>query len=313
MKSTMGSAAGTVLGVLVVALAASPVPALAGLFSHNSSKPLPVVAPTGDAAAAPIAKQVSQALDERRYVDAASMLDGAKLAGVKSPELTLFTGELALARGRFDDALAIFRPLTADPTQKPRALEGAGLALSMLGQSDDAMGDLQQATTLDKTLWRAWNGLGREYDLRREWPKSKAAYATAMAIPGADTAIILNNQGYSLLLQKQFDGAAAQFVAALEKEPSLSAARTNLRITLAVEGNYNRATIIGVGDDKAAVFNNVGLAAAMRGDYLEADKLLNQAMAAKGQYYGRAAENLQLSHALAERADETTIASDAPH
>jgi Flp pilus assembly protein TadD len=202
--------------------------------------------------------------------------------------------------------------MAGDPLYRARSLEGSGIVLSMQGQSDAAMADLKTATGLDKTLWRAWNALGREYDLKQDWPKSKAAYSTALAIPGANTAIVLNNQGYSLLLQKQMDGAAADFVAALERDPSLAAARTNLRLTLAVEGNYARASVIGVGDDKAAVLNNVGLAAAMRGDYLEADKLLNQAIAAKGQYYGRAAENLQLSRNLAERTDEATVASDAP-
>jgi Flp pilus assembly protein TadD len=298
-------------GMLLALAAAAPVSAT-GLFSHGSAKPPAAPTPT-DADAAAIASQATQAINERRYVDAGSLLDGAQGAGLKSPELTMLRGELYLARGRFSEALAVFRSMAADPAHRAQALEGSGVALSMQGQSEAAMADLKMATGLDKNLWRAWNALGREYDLREEWSKSKIAYATALAIPGANTAIILNNQGYSLLLQKQMDGAAADFVAALEKDPSLAAARTNLRITLAVEGNYERASVMGVGDDKASVLNNVGLAAAMRGDYLEADKLLNQAVAAKGQYYGRAAENLQLTHTLAERADEATVASDGPH
>jgi Tfp pilus assembly protein PilF len=93
----------------------------------------------------------------------------------------------------------------------------------------------------------------------------------------------------------------------------LTAARTNLRIALAMEGHYARAAVTGVGDDRAAVLNNVGLAAAMRGDYLQADRMLNEAMAAKGQYYARAAENLQLSRSLADRQDDLSTAHDAAH
>jgi Flp pilus assembly protein TadD len=187
------------------------------------------------------------------------------------------------------------------------------MAQSMLGRSDDALEALKQATATDKTLWMAWNALGREYDLRRDWVKSKAAYAAALAAPGANTAVVLNNRGFSELLQNRVAEADADFVAALDKDPALAAARTNLRLSLAIEGHYQRATATGVGDDRAAVLNNVGLAAAVRGDYNEADKLLNQAIEAKGQFYGRAAENLQLARDLASRNQETTASPDVAH
>jgi Flp pilus assembly protein TadD len=177
-----------------------------------------------------------------------------------------------------------------------------------MGKSDDALADLKDATTLDKTLWRAWNGLGREYDMRKDWKKSQAAYATALAAPGVNAAIVLNNRGYSHLLQQEPTLATPDFVAALDKDPTLAAARTNLRITLAMEGEYSRASATGSGDDRAAVLNNVGLAAAIRGDYLEADKLLTEAIAAKGEFYARAADNLQLSKQLEARAEEVHAA-----
>jgi len=300
---------------LALALAASiaaPAPGLAlGFIPHIL--PQKHAKATADASKAQdLVAQASQALAERRYVDAGSLLDQARDMGLKWPVLSTLRGELLLARGRFADALEAFRAVAADPTQKARALEGEGLALSMLGRSDEALADLKAATALDKSLWHAWNGLGREYDLRRDWPKAKAAYATALATPGGNTAIVLNNRGYSFLLQKQTTAAAADFVAALQKDPSLAAARTNLRITLAMEGNYARASATGVGDDRAAVLNNVGLAAAMRGDFLQADKLLSEAMAAKGQFYGLAADNLQLARALAARQDQATIAPNDP-
>jgi Flp pilus assembly protein TadD len=187
------------------------------------------------------------------------------------------------------------------------------LALSQLGRSNEALAALQSATAKDKGLWRAWNGLGREYDFRRQWSKAQAAYAAALAAPGVNMAIVLNNRGYSHLLNKEMDLASADFVAALDRDPGLAAARTNLRITLALQGAYGRAASTGVGDDRAAVLNNVGLTAAMRGDYLQAEKLLGEAMAARGQYYARAAENLQLSQDLAARADEAPAAADGPH
>jgi len=298
------------LALALAVLIAAPAPSLAlGLFSHAPSQTHAKASPDAGQA---LALQIGQAIDERRYVDAEALLAQPLVASVKWPVFSTLRGELLLARGRFADALEVFRAVAADPIQKARALEGEGLALSMLGRSDEALANLKEATGLDKSLWHAWNGLGREYDLRRDWPKAKLAYATALAAPGVNTAIVLNNRGYSYLLQKQMPLAAADFVAALQKDPSLAAARTNLRITLAIEGNYARASATGVGDDRAAVLNNVGLAAAMRGDYLQADKLLNEAIAAKGQFYGRAAENLELSRQLAARQDQTPAMPDDP-
>ena len=290
--------------VFLAFLGAASTPVIAGPFSHMFAKPAAHKTTDAGDKAGLVAAAVRQALDEKRYVDAADLFEKAEIAKISSPHLIDLDGELLLARGQYSDALVMFRGASADPAEKAEALEGEGLALSMLGKSDDALADLKQATTLDKSLWRAWNGLGREYDIRHDWKLSVAAYKEALACPGAETAIILNNRGYSHMLQHQPELAKTDFVAALDKDPALAAARTNLRIAMAMDGHYDRAAVIGVGDDKAAVLNNVGLAAAIRGDYPEAEKLLNQAIQAKGAYYERAADNLQLAKQLEARSVE---------
>lgn len=299
------------LALPILALAAfAGGPSLASPFSHVFGKPHPVSAASADSAVL-LAEQVRQALDERRLVDATDLLEKAKAENIQSPRLTALTGELFIARGDYAAAVTQFHMVDTNPGERPQALQGEGVALSMMGKSDEALATLKQATAADKSLWRAWNALGREYDMRRDWKKSQAAYAEALATPGANTAIVLNNRGYSHLLQRQNDLAAADFVAALDKDPGLTAARTNLRITMAMEGHYDRAAVTGAGDDRAAVLNNVGLAAAIRGDYVEAGKLLNQAIEAKGKYYERAADNLQLTKELQQKAQEPAIVSDA--
>lgn len=296
---------------LIVAAALIAAPCLASPFGHLFAKSHPAAEVVSSDNAQMLSEQVRQALDERRLVDAADFLEKAKAENIHSPALTTLTGELFLARGNFETALAQFRLVDQVPAERARALQGEGIALSMMGKSDEALAALKQATAADKTQWRAWNGLGREYDLRKDWKKSQAAYAEALAAPGANTAVVLNNRGYSHLLQKENDLAAADFVAALDKDPALTAARTNLRITMAMQGHYDRAAVSGAGDDRAAVLNNVGLAAAIRGDYVEAGKLLNQAIEAKGKYYERAVDNLQLTKELQVRAQEPAIVSDA--
>jgi len=291
------------MGLAILMALAPPQASAFSLLPH--SKPA-----TASSSAILIAARVQEALDEKRYVDAGEMLDQAAVDGIHSPELTTLNGELQLARGHFDDALALLTPMTSDPGQKARALQGEGIALSMLGRSDKALAALKSATAADPTLWRAWNALGREYDLRRQWDLAMDAYQKALTAPGADVAAVLNNRGYHELLQNQLDSASADFVAALGKNPALAAARTNLRITLAMEGHYDRASMTGAGDDRAAVLNNIGLAAAMRGDFVEADKLLNEAIVAKGAYYAKAADNLQFARDLAERKSAGTPAAN---
>ncbi len=278
-------------GLILAALAVEPSSAR-GLFSHAK-------APPADPAVAEAAAQaIDRSLQERRLADAGSQLDQAAAAGMTSPHLTLLTGELLLARARYAEALDAFRKVDADPGLRARALQGEGVSLSLTARSEDALAALTKATQLDPALWRAWNGLGREYDLRRDWSRADQAYASALAAPSANAAVVLNNRGYSRLLQGRKDEASQDFVAALEKDPSLAAARTNLRLALALKGDYARASAAGVGEDRAVVLNNVGLAAALRGDFAESENLLGQAMAARGQYYGRASSNMELAHSL---------------
>jgi Flp pilus assembly protein TadD len=287
-----------------LALSLPPAAGLASPFHLGGPSKSHPAAATSNAAADAVALQVAQALDEKRFVDAGDLLDRAKINGIASVQLDRQRGELLVATNRFADAVTQLHPITADPVEGPKAREYEGIALSIMGKSDDAFADFKAATSADKTLWRAWNGLGREYDLRHDWKESKAAYAEALAIPGANASIVYNNRGYSYLLQHDPDEAIPDFVSALAKDPSLAAARTNLRIAIAMQGHYDRAAMTGSGEDKAAVLNNVGLAAAIRGDYAEAEKLLQAAIDAKGTNYERASDNLELAKNLEARAVE---------
>ena len=246
---------------------------------------------------------IQRAIDEQRLTDAGNMLDRILLTGAKDPRLELLAGELDLARGRFDDVLADLKPVDGILVTRGKALECEGIALSMLGKSDQALATLQQAVADDPAAWRAWNALAGEYDMRRDWIHAEAAYDHAINDSDSN-AIVLNNRGYSRLLQGRFDEARQDFVAALEKKPDLAAARTNLRLALAMKGEYDRATAAGAQDDQAALLNNAGFAAMMRGDYVAAEDLFTRAIAAKGVYYARATENLAIAKTLAARQKE---------
>ncbi len=240
---------------------------------------------------------IQRAIDEQRLLDAGRYLNQALLAGIKDPRLNLLDGNLNLTQGHFQAALDAFAAAESAPETRGAALEGKGIALSLTGESDKAVSVLQAAVAANPAAWRAWNALASAYDGRGQWAEANAAYEQAMTTSGG-AAIVLNNRGYSRLLQHQRDLAVTDFVAALRKKPDLVEARTNLRLALAMGGDYDRAIARGTASDQAALLNNAGFAAAMRGDYANAEQLLNKALALKSEYYAVASDNLKIVRAL---------------
>ncbi|HUO97035.1 MAG TPA: tetratricopeptide repeat protein [Rhizomicrobium sp.] len=264
-------------------------PAAAGLFGDDADQKPQV----SDSAIA----EIERALDDQRYLDAGRMLDQVALASEDDPRIGVLTGELALARSRPQDALARFKMLDTVAAVRPRALQGEGIALAALGKTDEAIPVLQKAVAEDAGLWRAWNALGVECDQRHDWAGAEAAFEHALKASG-DSPIVLNNRGFSRLSQNRPDEAIADFVQALQKKPDFASARNNLRLAIAMKGDYQRAVSGASAADRAAVLNNAGYVAMLRGDYAAAKELFGQSMKAKGEYYGVAADNLEMAKTL---------------
>jgi Flp pilus assembly protein TadD len=283
-----------------------------GLFGSHAAKPAPAAAVADTAFADAAVAATQQALDEQRYGDAGELLDRALASGMTDPRLVLLTGELYLARDRYDEAVTSFTAAKATPALFARASTGLGIAQSGLGRSAQAIAALREATAADPTQWRAWNALGVEYDRQKNWTQAEDAYAQALKAPRAG-AMVYNNRGYSRMLQGRYAEASADFVTALDRDPGFAVARTNLRLSLAVRGEYDRATSASGAEDRAAVLNNAGFAAMMRGDLPEARTLFQQAIAARGKFYGKAQENLELAEGMiAQKAPAATVAAGQP-
>jgi Flp pilus assembly protein TadD len=156
---------------------------------------------------------------------------------------------------------------------------------------------LKEAVEANPSGWRAWNALAGEWDSRRDWTQSEAAYGKALTL-SKGAAQVLNNRGYSRMLQGRLDEAVTDLVAALAKDPGMAAARTNLRLAMAMRGEYDQALAGAASDGQPAALNNAGFAAMMRGDYDRAVALFEQAMQSKGEYYARASANLQMARGL---------------
>jgi Flp pilus assembly protein TadD len=279
------------LAIVALGLVIGANSAQAGLFDSAPQKPVMV----GDDTIA----QIQVAFDDQRYLDAGKLLDKALMESGSDARLIYWAGELSLVRGRYDDALANFQNVVSDPKVGGLATEGKGIALAQLGRNEEAIIALQAAVAKNSSLWRAWNALGTEFDRRHDWADADAAYGHAIANSNG-AAIALNNRGFSRMSQSRLDEAILDFVAALQKKPDLAPARNNLRLAMAMKGEYDRSVSGAAASDRAAVLNNAGYAAMLRGDYAKARNLLSEALKAKGEYYALAAANLEMTENLAK-------------
>jgi Flp pilus assembly protein TadD len=293
---TMALALALAGAALAAALGAAPAnadPRTAALDAAPAKAAVAKEAKVKNALTEQAVADIQRAIDEKRFIDAASMIDMAALDGSNDPRLGLLSAKLDLGRGRYDQALEQFRKSEATLQTRAAAMEGEGLCLVLSGREGEALPVLKKAVAEHAPSWRAWNALGGVYDDQGKWAEADDAYAHALAASDAP-AIVINNRGYSYLLRNRLDDATADFVEALRQRPDLEVARTNLRLAMALKGEYARATAGAPKDGEAALLNNAGFAALVRGDYTKAEALLQQAMARKGEYYDLAAANLEL-------------------
>jgi Tfp pilus assembly protein PilF len=283
------------LGVLRAAGAALALALVAGCTTV-ADEPVAAVAVAGmaaDSTAGPDALVLAeQALDDGRLGDARVLLSRAVLATGETPRARLIAAELHLASGAYADAVKTFGALVQDSAVGPSALQGEGIALA-LAEGNAAAGEasLRAAVRQDPSLWRAWNTLGVHYDTLGDWRQAGISYNNALAVHPA-SAMILNNRGFSFLMQGRVAEAMADLSEAVRQDPSLAPAHENLRLALAWDGQYAQALAGAEDDVLGRALNNVGFVAMVRGDHDRAEAYLLQAIEADPAYNTVAARNL---------------------
>jgi Flp pilus assembly protein TadD len=236
-----------------------------------------------------------------RYAEALEIYQRLLLTAPDLAEARYGAAECALALGQPDNALSLFDGLVANREFHARALQGKGLAQFALGQRNAAGQSLREATASDATLWRAWNGLGDLADQERKHKQAAALYAKALALH-PNSAMIINNVGFSLLSSGDHAQAIGEFRKALALEPNNVTVQTNLRLALAASGDYEAALRSAPREQLPSLLNDVGYVALQRGDYAAAERYLTRAMDAGGSYSTVAAKNLDWLKARKEAA-----------
>jgi Flp pilus assembly protein TadD len=244
-----------------------------------------------------------QNYDAGKYELAAESYAGAVKADEGDDAARLGLAESYLKLGQNNKAYDTFQTLMLSKTYAPAVAQGMGLVALQEGNFDAAEKSLKQALDLDKTQWRAWNGLGQVYDFKKQWKDSDDAYHQALKYTNKPY-FIYNNMGVSYMAQKDFKKAAEAFQKVLRYKPDLDIAKTNYKLALAMQNRYDEAT----GDDdvheEAKALNNAGYAAMQQGDYKQAERLFVKAIEINPSFYKTAYNNLQVLNQLKEKEEQ---------
>lgn len=234
---------------------------------------------------------IEQAIEGSRLVQARTMLAQRQTMERGQPDavVDILNADLALAERRSDQALAAFQDLKSRGVADCRVEGGLGIALIRIRRGADALAPLRVATQACPERWRYWNALGVALDLSREWKASADAYERAFTLSGE--ASVMNNYGFSLMMQQRHTEAARLFAAAARADPSNQRYANNADIAHAMAGEPLKANDADSmdADRWARRLNNSGYAALLAGRREEARSYFSRSLHA-GESYDAAAE-----------------------
>ena len=244
---------------------------------------------------------IGQAIEAGRLMQARTMLANRIVAErdseSDSTELDILSAELALAERRDIQALAAFNDLDQRGITDCRVQAGLGLSLMRQQKAGEALNHLRAATKACPNNWQAWNALGVALDLDRDWHGSAAAYEAAFRLTD-NRAAIMNNYGFSLLLQRRFAAAGQLFAAAARAEPGNQRYANNADIARTMAGEPLTNTRDSAGRDSAdrqdwaRRLNNAGYASLLAGRADEAKAYFSRSLHSSDNYFQRASANL---------------------
>lgn len=250
------------------------------------------------AAAAPTSEalvEAEHALEAGRLDQARIMIGNAIKAGAGGLTVDRLIAELAFASGDFHLALGGYEALLGASPENTLYAERAGIAAFRTGDIKRAAALLEVATSRPDASWRAWNARGVVADHLGEPQAAEAAYSRAAAL-SPDHPEILNNMGWSLLLQGAWEEGLALLERAAMLDPKADKIADNLELARAAISSDLPRRRQGENDEEwAARLNDAGVVASLKGDQAKAIAAFTRAIQAHSRWFERAANNLALA------------------
>ncbi len=210
-------------------------------------------------------------------------------------DLLAAIGKIHHSQNRPEMAVRAFSMALRVDSDHATSLEGRGLILLANDMDELANVDLRRVVKIAPAAWRAHNGLGMLADRRGDHSSATPHYDTALAIV-PESAVVLNNRGYSSFLAGDYDSASADLHNAAARY-SFEQAWINLGAVYSRQGRYIPAVDLYLKVlSEAQTYNRVAEAAMANNDYDTAQRLLERAIYASPTYFPAAEENLSLLH-----------------
>ncbi len=149
-------------------------------------------------------------------------------------------GNVLAIRGRWDEAIACYRKALSIEPGSIDAHYNFGTALAARGRFDEAIAQYQTTVELKPDHAQAHNNLANALAARGRFDEALAHYRRAAEIL-PDDARTLGNLGAALAARGQFDEAVAQCRKALEIKPDDVEIRYQLGVALAGQGRFPEA------------------------------------------------------------------------
>lgn len=236
--------------------------------------------------------EVELAIESGRLDQARLMISEMIRARVAQVDVDQALAHLAFASNDDEEALARYQAQLRQFPGDRMACERAGLSALRLNRLAEARPLMACATANQSSSWRAWNARGVLADLTQDWTEAASSYATALRLDPAN-ARILNNIGYSHLLQGDWSGAIDYFERARMIDPAIERVGNNLELArAAIEQALPSRLPNENASAWAARLNDAGVAAEILGDRRRAIANFTRALEASGGWYVRAANNL---------------------
>jgi Tfp pilus assembly protein PilF len=203
--------------------------------------------------------------------------------------------------GKIDSAAENYRQLMDIPEWKSPGVEGLARIDFAKGDRAAAMEKFSAVVKEDQWAWKSWLAIAQLSDLSGDWTKADEAYGMALAAT-KEPAAVYNNHGVSLLARGHAMAAADLFRKALEADPMLVQARTNIDLAEARAGK--KATLEAAGNDareRARTLNNYGYVAMLQGRPEDARRYYEAAMKEHPSFYALAYNNLVTAQGASEK------------
>lgn len=173
----------------------------------------------------------------------------------------------------------------------PRFMEMIATSYLKLGNLNQAESWFARAVHEDDTRWPSWNGLGVVRDLQGKGQDARGYYHHALHLSPRNPKII-NNLGYSYVLEGDHITGEGVFREGLRDFPENQYLSTNLAIALSWQGRKKEAIqYFELSMDRADARNNAGYIAMLDKRHQEAEQLFIQAKQESLYYNSRIHKN----------------------